>query len=61
MTLRVCIIHENGAVRSSRAAWYIAGDTDQTLVLPERSEPVKESDVRDREGVSIGAPVGEHA
>ena len=61
MTLRVCIINENGPVRPSRAPRYTAGDTDQTLVFHERHEPVEESDVRDREVVSLVAPVGEHA
>ena len=55
MTLRVCSINENGAVRPSSAPRYTQDDTDQTLGLPERHEPVKESDVRDREGVAIVA------
>ncbi len=61
MTLRVCIIHENGEVPRPGARRYTAGDTDQTLVLHERHEPEEESDVRDREVVSIVAPAGEHA
>jgi hypothetical protein len=61
MTLRVCIMDENGLVCPPGAPWYTAGDTDQTLVFPERSKPGRESDVRDREGASIVAPTGEHA
>ncbi len=61
MTLRVCSMHENGVVRPPGAPRYTAGDTDQTLVLPECYEPVRESDVRDREVAPIVAPVGEHA
>ncbi len=61
MTLRVCIIHENGEVPRPGAPRYTAGDTDQTLLLPECCEPGKESDVRDHEGASIVAPIGEHA
>jgi hypothetical protein len=55
MTLRVSIRNENG-VALSLLHRYTTGDTDQTAVFLERSEPVKECDVRDREVVSIVAP-----
>ncbi len=56
LTLRVCIMDENGLARSGRAPRYPPGDINQTSVLHERHEPAKESDVRDREGVSVVAP-----
>ena len=56
MTLRVCIINENGILRPARAHRYTGGDTDQTLVFHERHDPAEESDVRDREVVSLVAP-----
>ena len=56
MTLRVCIINENGLIHLARARRYTISDTDQTPVLHERYEPAKECDVRNREVVSIVAP-----
>ena len=56
MTLRLCIMDENGLARSGRAPRYTPGDIDQTSVLHERHEPAEEFGVRDHEVVSIVAP-----
>ena len=57
MTLRVCIINENGVVHPAHLPRYTADDIDQTPVLHERHEPVEEFGMRDRDVVSIVAPV----
>ena len=57
MTLRVCMMHENDEQPlRARLTAYTDGDTDQTMALRERSEPVEEYVGRDREVASLVAP-----